>query len=179
MTLVWFLVVGVTGVINALNVPIFAQWQATELAALAEPFKDQAAVKGPISTAAALAAAQRAQPDMSLTFMAYPGNDFSTPQHFMAFMQGTAPISSKLLKIVMVDARTSEVVITGEMPWYVSGLMLSQPLHFGDYGGMGLKIVWLVLDLLSIVVLVTGLVLWWKRRALTATQRLKAMSVTA
>lgn len=177
VTLVWFLVVGVTGVINALNVPIFAQWQATELAALAEPFKNQPAVKGPISTAAALAAAQRAQPDMSLTFMAYPGNDFSTPQHFMAFMQGTAPISSKLLNILMVDARTSEVVTTGEMPWYVSGLMLSQPLHFGDYGGMGLKIVWLVLDLLTIVVLASGLVLWWKRRALTATQRLKAMSV--
>lgn len=179
VTLVWFLVVGITGVINALNVPIFAQWQATELAALAKPFKGQPPVTGPISTAAALAAAQRAQPEMSLTFMAYPGNDFSTPQHFMAFMQGATPISSKLLKIVMVDARTSEVVTTGEMPWYVSGLMLSQPLHFGDYGGMGLKTVWLVLDLLTIVVLATGLVLWWKRRSLTATQRIKAMSITA
>lgn len=175
VTLVWFLVVGVTGVINALNVPIFAQWQATELAALAEPFKDQPPVTGPISTAAALAAAQRAQPDMSLTFMAYPGNDFSTPQHFMAFMAGSTPVSSKLLKIVMIDARTSEVVTTGEMPWYVSGLMLSQPLHFGDYGGLGLKIVWLVLDLLTIVVLATGLVLWWKRRAITAEQGLQAM----
>lgn len=40
-----------------------------------------------------------------------------------------------------------------------------------------MKIVWLVLDLLTIVVLASGLVLWWKRRALTAAQRLKAMSV--
>jgi uncharacterized iron-regulated membrane protein len=62
------------------------------------------------------------------------------------------------------------------MPWYVSALMLSQPLHFGDYGGMGLKIIWLLLDLLTIVVLVTGLILWSKRRALTIEQRLRLMS---
>ena len=28
------------------------------------------------------------------------------------------------------------------MPWYVKALKLSQPLHFGDYGGMPLKIIW-------------------------------------
>lgn len=176
VTLVWFFVVGLTGVINALNMPIFAQWQATELAELAKPFKDQAPIQGPISTAGAVKAAQEAQPDMRLSFMAYPGNDFSTPHHFMAFMQGTSPISSRLLTIVMIDARTSEVVTTREMPWYVSALMLSQPLHFGDYGGMGLKIIWLLLDLLTIVVLVTGLILWWKRRALTVEQRIRLMS---
>jgi uncharacterized iron-regulated membrane protein len=45
-----------------------------------------------------------------------------------------------------------------------SALMLSQPLYFGGYGGLGLKLVWLLLDLFTILVLVTGLVLWWKRR---------------
>ena len=44
-------------------------------------------------------------------------------------------------------------------------LMLSKPLHFGDYGGLPLKIVWALLDLLTIWVLATGLVLWWQRRA--------------
>jgi len=175
VTLVWFLVVGVTGLINALNVPIFEQWKRTELAELALPFKGLPPVEGQVSAAAAVGAARRAQPDMYLSFMAYPGNDFSTPQHFMAFMQGSSPISAKLLKIVMIDARSGEVAATREMPWYVSTLMLSQPLHFGDYGGIGLKIVWLVLDLLTIAVLATGLVLWWQRRKLTVSQRFKAM----
>jgi uncharacterized iron-regulated membrane protein len=174
VTLVWFLVVGLTGVINALNMPIFGQWQATELAELARPFQDKPPVQGPISTAGAVKAAQQAEPDMRLSFMAYPGNNFSTPHHFMAFMQGTSPVSARLLKIVMIDAKTSEVVTTREMPWYVSALMLSQPLHFGDYGGMGLKIIWLLLDVLTIVVLITGLQLWWKRRNMTADQRLKS-----
>ncbi|OON62031.1 hypothetical protein B0920_00600 [Massilia sp. KIM] len=175
VTLVWLLVVGVTGTINALNQPIFAAWQASELKALAEPFRGQPPVTGPVSTEAALKAALAAAPGKSLSFMAYPGNDFATPQHFMAFMQGDTPLTSKLLSIVMIDARSGQVVTTGEMPWYVSTLMLSQPLHFGDYGGMALKVLWLVLDLLSIWVLWSGLVLWWKRRHVTAEQRQKAL----
>ncbi len=50
------------------------------------------------------------------------------------------------------------------MPWYVNALFLSQPLHFGDYGGMPLKIIWTIFDILSIVVLITGLYLWVARR---------------
>jgi len=175
VTLVWLLVVGVTGTINALNRPIFGQWQATELMALAAPYRHLPPVTGVVSAGAALAAAKRAQPDMSLSFMAFPGNDFSTPQHFMAFMQGDTDVTSKLLKIVMIDARTGAVAATGEMPWYVSGLMLSQPLHFGDYGGLALKLLWTGLDLLSIWVLWSGLVLWWKRRHVSAEQKLAAL----
>ncbi|KQQ96676.1 PepSY domain-containing protein [Massilia sp. Leaf139] len=175
VTLVWLLVVGVTGTINALNRPIFGQWQTTELQALAAPYRHLPSVTGKVSAGAALAAAQQAQPGMSLSFMAFPGNDFSTPQHFMAFMQGNTDVTSKLLRIVMVDARTGAVAATGEMPWYVSTLMLSQPLHFGDYGGLALKLLWTLLDLLSIWVLWGGLVLWWKRRHVSAEQKLAAL----
>lgn len=41
VTLVWFLVVGVTGVINTLAIPIFSQWQATELAEMTAPYRDR------------------------------------------------------------------------------------------------------------------------------------------
>ncbi len=43
-------------------------------------------------------------------------------------------------------------------------LSLSQPLHFGDYGGLGLKILWAVLDLITIIILGSGLYLWVARR---------------
>lgn len=46
------------------------------------------------------------------------------------------------------------------MPWYVKALFLSQPLHFGDYGGLPLKFLWAGFDLVTIVVLVSGLWLW-------------------
>jgi uncharacterized iron-regulated membrane protein len=50
------------------------------------------------------------------------------------------------------------------MPWYITALLVSQPLHFGDYGGLPLKIIWAALDLLAIVILGSGIYLWWKRR---------------
>jgi uncharacterized iron-regulated membrane protein len=50
------------------------------------------------------------------------------------------------------------------MPWYITALFVSQPLHFGDYGGMPMKIVWALLDILTIVVLGSGLYLWIVRR---------------
>ena len=51
-----------------------------------------------------------------------------------------------------------------EPPWYLVMLELSRPLHFGDYGGLPLKIIWTLLDLITIVVLVSGLYLWVARR---------------
>jgi uncharacterized iron-regulated membrane protein len=42
--------------------------------------------------------------------------------------------------------------------------LFSQPLHFGDYGEMPLKINWALLDIATIAVLITGLYLWMARR---------------
>jgi uncharacterized iron-regulated membrane protein len=54
--------------------------------------------------------------------------------------------------------------VAPELPWYLQALLLSQPLHFGDYGGMPMKILWTLLDLATIVVLGSGLYLWVKKR---------------
>ena len=42
------------------------------------------------------------------------------------------------------------------MPWYCKVLALSQPLHFGNYGGLPLKLLWAALTTLTIVVLASG-----------------------
>ena len=75
----------------------------------------------------------------------------------------------------LVKAATGEITDRRELPWYLTALLLSQPLHFGDYGGLALKLLWTALDLLSIWVLWSGLVLWWKRRHVTAEQKLAGL----
>ncbi|MHC2630366.1 putative iron-regulated membrane protein [Bradyrhizobium liaoningense] len=40
---------------------------------------------------------------------------------------------------------------------------MSRPLHFGDYGGLPLKIIWALLDFAAIVVLASGVYLWLGR----------------
>jgi len=78
-------------------------------------------------------------------------------------MRGNEPLTSKLLKPVLVDARTTQVTASPALPWYLTALLVSQPLHFGDYGGMPMKILWALLDIATIVVLGSGLYLWLRK----------------
>jgi uncharacterized iron-regulated membrane protein len=96
--------------------------------------------------------------------VAFPGSIFSSKSHYGIFMRGTTPLTAKLLKPALVDAATGQLTDSRSLPWYVATLLISQPLHFGDYGGMPLKIIWAVLDVITIVVLITGLYLWLRRR---------------
>ena len=63
-----------------------------------------------------------------------------------------------------MPAQTAEITDSRELPWYVTALLVSQPLHFGDYGGMPMKILWALLDAITIVILGSGVYLWLARR---------------
>ena len=168
-TLVWLLVVGLTGTINALAIPIFQRWQANELAEMTarHAAPDQPPVTDLVSVDRVLASAEAAVPGQILSFLAFPGNEFASPHHFVAFMTGAEARSKRLFTAVLVDAATGDVREVAPMPWYATVLFVSQPLHFGDYGGLPLKVLWAVLDLFAIVVLGSGVYLWWKKRGQT------------
>jgi len=101
---------------------------------------------------------------MVVTSLAFPGNRFGSPHHYMLWAKGATPLTSRLFSPVLVDARTGALTAVVQMPWYLRALEVSRPLHFGDYGGMPLKILWALLDLVTIVVLGSGLYLWLARR---------------
>ncbi|WP_456672405.1 PepSY domain-containing protein [Bradyrhizobium sp. LM2.9] len=79
-------------------------------------------------------------------------------------MRGDTALTARLLKPVLLDGETGEVADSRALPVYLQALLISQPLHFGDYGGMPLKAIWAALDLLTIVVIGSGLYLWLTRR---------------
>lgn len=178
-TLVWFLVVGVTGVINTLATPILDQWKETELASMIAPYMNDEPGTEPVSLERAVAAARAAEPEMELGFIAFPGNSFAGPYHFSAFMRGKTPLTSKIRTPLLIDTRSYEVVEKRELPLYVKAFLISQPLHFGDYGGLPLKILWAILDILAIIVLVSGIVLWYKGRRVPIEARLKIDQLAA
>ena len=62
---------------------------------------------------------------------------------------------------MLVEAQTGEVTDSRELPWYVTALLVSQPLHFGDYGGMPMQILWALLDVVTIIVLAAGSICGW------------------
>lgn len=176
VTVVWVLVVGATGVINTWADLLIKVYQQDELAKATA--HDARTARAPIENFGSLQRtvqnAQRSMPEMTLAFVAYPGTSFTTAHHFGVFLRGNAPLTSRLVRPVLIDAETTAVTATPTLPWYLTALALSQPLHFGDYGGMPLKVIWALLDCVTIIVLGSGLFLW--RRKSTA---LKRSSVSA
>src|SRR5690606_37852134 len=138
--------------INTLSQIVLAVWQNDQVAEMIAPYAGQTAPSqlGPVQPA--IDAARGAVPEMDASFIAWPGTVFSSEHHYAVFMKGNTPLTSRLLQPVLVDAVSGEMTDTRTMPWYVQTLLLSQPLHFGDYGGLPLKILWALLDIATIYV---------------------------
>jgi uncharacterized iron-regulated membrane protein len=164
ITVVWTSVVAATGVINTWAEPMLDQWRASELASMVAPFAGKPAPTRTASLDRVVDNATTATPGMEVAFIAFPGTPFSSSHHFATFMRGDTPLTSRLLKPVLLDAETAEVADTRDLPMYLRALFISQPLHFGDYGGMPLKIIWAVLDVFTLIVIGSGLYLYVARR---------------
>ncbi|WP_349971067.1 PepSY-associated TM helix domain-containing protein [Pseudomonas caspiana] len=164
VTLTWALVVGVTGVISACADLLIASWRNDTLAAMIEPYRGAPPLTQLAPATRLAEIAESAAPGMQIDFIAFPGTRFSSEHHYAVFMKGNTHLTAHLMTPVLIDAQTLEVTAVVERPWYMDALGMSQPLHFGDYGGMPMKVLWAVLDVLTIIVLSSGLYLWWGRR---------------
>ena len=166
VTLVWALVVGATGAINAFADPLTDAWRNGEIAEMTAAY----ASSQPLAPAdygsidKAMAAAQDALPGRNPQFIGFPGGSWSSGHHYAIFFQGDRPVTEHLLTPALVDAVTGELTDARTMPAINQALMMSKPLHFGDYGGLPLKILWALLTLATIWVLWTGIFLWLRRR---------------
>lgn len=163
-TLAWFAVVTFTGVINTLAAPIELAWQASQLVEMAAKAKpsDDPTKRARIDDV--LREVRTAVPGMNVMTIAFPDTPFATPSHVAIFLTGNTPITSRILKPALSDASTGQIVSVRDMPWYATALFMSQPLHFGDYGALPLKIIWALFDVVTIIVLISGLYLWWEKR---------------
>lgn len=147
-------------------------WQYDQLSTMVAPYKGKPPLTNLGSVDRAVAVARQTMPDMTPAFVAFPETIFSSPHHYAVFMRGKTPLTSRLYRPALIDAQTGQLTDSRTMPWYVTALLISQPLHFGDYGGLPLKIIWALLDIVTIVVLITGLYLWLSRRKTPVEERL-------
>jgi uncharacterized iron-regulated membrane protein len=163
VTLVWLLVVGATGMINTWADLLLDYWRHTELSQMVAPYKGAAPPATLASMEQSVARAKAVAPGMKVAFVAFPGTAFSSTHHYGIFMRGDQALTSRLYQPVLVDAGSGEVADYRELPMYLKMLLISQPLHFGDYGGFWMKLVWALLDIATLIVLGSGLYLWFQR----------------
>jgi len=160
--LTWMAVVGLSGVINTLDSFAFAAWRehSTGRQSTAPPLGPPTA--RPLKTAVDLA--RRTLPDRDVSFLALPGSPFSADGAYTVFMQGRTPLTQHLLQPVVVRITDGALIRAAPPPWYMWLLEGSRPLHFGNYAGLPLKIIWALMDLATIAVLVTGLYLYLPKK---------------
>lgn len=174
----WMTVVGVTGIINALATPLVDQWRNSALAEM-KGAESGAASLPPSrygSLDKAMASARAALPGNDPQFIAFPGGSYSSAHHYAVFFQGNTPLTKRLLTPALIDAESGRLSDVRPMPLSMKALQLSQPLHFGDYGGLPLKLLWAALTLFTIVVLGSGIYLWLGRRHSSLSQRLSEVT---
>jgi len=164
VTLTWALVVGATGVMNALSTPLFGLWRAQTLPKIMAPYHGKPVPTHFRSVDASARQVAEALPGMEISAVLFPNRVFGSPRHYLVWAKGKTPVTSRMLTPTLVDVETGAVTLSGGLPWYLRILELSRPLHFGDYGGLPLKIIWGLFDLALIVVLVSGLYLWLSKR---------------
>jgi uncharacterized iron-regulated membrane protein len=163
-TVAWMLVVGSTGVMNTLEEPLFGAWQARQLPSLLNQYGGKKPPARLASVNAAVAAARKALPATVPTSVGFPGSRFSTPHHYLVWMHGETRLTTHLFTPVLIDAATGQLTDARGLPWYLRVLEVSRPLHFGDYGGWPLKVIWALFDVAAIAVLGSGIYLWFDRR---------------
>ncbi len=171
----WMLVVGVTGAINTLAQQIARHWQRTELVEMIAPWRNAPVPAKPASAQKAMETALASAPGMKVASIAMPGSLFAGGHHYGVFLNGNTPLTSKLIMPVMINAEDGSFSESRELPWYAKALFISKPLHFGDYGGMPLKIIWALLDLVTLIVLGSGLYLWAARLRASPSRRTGAV----
>jgi uncharacterized iron-regulated membrane protein len=164
----WALVVTITGFLLGFSTIAIGVWQATELhdlqrmADAAEPVD---VLNPPVDLDRVFAAAHStAEAGWHVETVIFPGTTFSTPRHYTALLVGDDGIEQRLFRVAAIDAATGEVAAAVQPPAYLKAIVLSQPLHFGDYGGLLLKLLWTLCTWLTLFITANGAWLWWDRR---------------
>ena len=150
VTLVWVLVVGLTGV---------PREAVTDVPGLGTEVAETP---------------RTAEPDLEGGSIAFPGTLFAGRHRSCA---GDTPLTERLVKPVLIHAQTGTLTAARALPWYVTELLVSQPLHFGGSGGLPLKIPWAALNVVTVLVLVSNLYLWGKRCKTWVEDRAHAVAV--
>lgn len=164
----WALVVAATGSLLGFSQVAFGLWQYTDLAALRADYASEAPVDvraPPAPVARVIGDLQaKAPPGWGVRSVLFPGTEFTTPRHYGVVMGGSEGLDARLLDVTLVDAATGEALRKVEMPAYLQALYLAEPLHFGDYGGLALKVLWSLCSLLTLFISANGAWLFFDRR---------------
>jgi uncharacterized iron-regulated membrane protein len=171
----WTLLVSVTGGLLAFNGLLLKIYQRQSLHAL---LRHVPAAPAPLASAPlerVLTTALRTRAGTELAYVAFPDTEYSLPGHFLVLVNGAEALTRKVSELVVIESATGHLRERVALPLYLKLAMLAEPLHFGNYGGRPLRILWMAFSVLTLGLTLTGvaayLIRWRRARAAQAYPR--------
>ena len=158
VALVWAAVASLTGALMVASTPLENLWQKSAYNQAQVISQNQPSSGTSISVQQAVERVKDAMPDQKVFMVQYPLEMLQSPSHYVIWSKGTTSFSSYLSTPVLIEATTGELT---EAPWYLKALSIGRPLHLSNYSTLPLKILWTLLDIITIGMLVSGIYAWW------------------
>jgi uncharacterized iron-regulated membrane protein len=120
--------------------------------------------------------ARPVEPDAFVARVVVPAGDEAPFQVLFTDHRPTR-LGARHLRTVYLDQYTGDRLAAppaGRRTLGDAVVALVGPVHFGNFGGVGVRLVWLVTGLAPAVLAVTGLLLWWTRVAAPGWRRWRA-----
>lgn len=165
ITFGWGLVIGLSGVFLAFNGVLIKYFQAQTLKSLTAEFRGSGTSSSVIpDLGKVVQSALNGKRDSSVSYISFPDTEYGLPGHFLLLMKGGTTFTEKISEMAVVNAQSGLLTKTVELPLYLKFVLVSEPLHFGDYGGPPLKILWALFALSSQAVVVLGIASYFRKR---------------
>ena len=113
-----------------------------------------------------MAAARTVHPDAAISTVAYPGG-YQGPNNYLIYHENEGTLRQYIPILSLVPVADTAAAQPLKMPLWIQAIMICFPLHFGNFGGLALKVVYCVFGLLAGGLTVTGALLTivrWRRK---------------
>src|SRR5690606_21494890 len=119
-------VVGLTGLINTLADRTLEMWRARSACRDGSRIPGHPKFEGKLSSLA-LEKARQAAPGMRCHLWPIREPFTPAPTIYAVYMIGATPLTSRVIKPALIDAKTSEFIDIRDLPWYLNTILFSQP----------------------------------------------------
>lgn len=161
----WGIIVGLSGTFLAFNgilIKIFQFQSLKHLANQYQSFKATSDFTAPFRQV--IASAYQVRPEAFISYVSFPNTEFGIPGHYLVLMNGTTAATERLSELIVVNAQTGLLAEVVQLPFYLKIVLYSEPLHFGNYGGIVLKIIWALFALISLALVCFGVASFFMKR---------------
>ncbi len=110
-----------------------------------------------------LASARSNFPEKHVRWITFPGG-IQGEHHYVAFAYERTFFLSRIPYVCLINAYDAEVDLTVDLPWWITMIYVAVPLHFGDFGGLGLRLVYCVFGLATGALSITGFAMFYLKR---------------